>query len=272
MHSFVIQPGSNGVWYGTFPAFTAAGFVHGVSTRLGGQSAEPFLSLNLGLHTGDRREAVIQNRQRFAAAVGINFSNIVTAQQIHGNEIAVIDRNQAGLGKENYQESIAGVDSLITNCSQVPLMLFFADCVPILIADPVRGVVGISHAGWKGTVMKIALRTVKKMSEHFQTSPHDCLAAIGPSIGSCCYDVGEQVSHQFQTNFSQWKSFLMPQENNQWKLNLWEANRHQLIEAGVPPQKIFQSNVCTACNTSLFFSYRKEKGLTGRIGAVLQLS
>ncbi len=271
MQSFVIQPSSNGVWYGTFPAFSAAGFVHGVSTRLGGESVEPFFSLNLGLHTGDDRGTVIRNRQRFAKAVGIEFSNVVTAQQVHGNGIAVIDQKQAGRGNVDYQDSISGVDSLITNCRGLPLMLFFADCVPVLIADPVRGVVGISHAGWKGTVFKIALQTVQKMSEYYHTSPSDCLAAIGPSIGPCCYEVDQQVLVQFQANFSQWESFVTQQENNRWNLNLWEANRYQLIEAGISPKKIYNSHVCTACNESLFFSYRKEKGLTGRMGVVIQL-
>lgn len=272
MESFVLRQGKNGIWYGTFPALTQAGIRHGVSTRLKGVSDHPFRSLNLGLHTGDNKDMVICNRQRFAAAVGIDFASIVTAEQIHGAEIAVVDREQAGRGASVYEGAVAGVDALITNCPELPLMLFFADCVPVLIADPVQRVVGISHAGWKGTAAKIAAQTVLKMAERFHTTPSDCIAAIGPSIGSCCYEVDQPVIDKLRAELPYWQSLISGErQNNKWMLDLWKANQEQLLAVGVRADNIHISQVCTACSDELFFSYRSEHGCTGRMGAVIQL-
>lgn len=269
---FILQRAGNGVWYGIFPALFDAGIRHGISTRLGGTSKPPFEKLNLGLHTGDDSNKVVENRKRFAAAVGVDFNKVVTAEQVHGNHIAVVIHAHAGSGAVIYEQALSGVDALVTNCKGLPLMLFFADCVPVLIADPVHQAVGISHAGWKGTVAQIAAKTVAQMTTSFQTVPEDCLAAIGPSIGSCCYEVDERVITLLKTAGDYWPDLVKEQqENNRWMLNLWEANRRQLLVAGLKAGNIYTSQVCTSCNAELFFSHRAEQGFTGRIGAVIEL-
>ncbi len=270
MDPFVLRRGNNNIWHGIFPAFARLGIKHGISTRLGGVSKPPFAALNLGLHTGDEAADVVTNRQLFCETVGVDYEQVVTAEQVHGDQIRIVGMSEAGRGRSIYEESLPGTDGLVTNCKGLPLMLLFADCVPVLIADPVRSVVGVSHAGWKGATAKIAAKTVLTMQEHFGTNPADCLIAVGPSIGRCCYEVDELVVNKLQTGFPQWQQ-LVTERSDKWLLDLWEVNRQQLLEVGVRQDNISISGVCTACNTEVFFSYRQEGGQTGRIGAIITL-
>ena len=271
-NQFVLRHANNGVWYGTFSHFDQYGLVHGVSTRLHGSSAKPFHSLNLGLHTGDNPENVLHNRKLFAAAVGVDAQAVVTAQQVHEDTIGII--KTASLDSANareYQRTFAATDALITVESSIPLMLFFADCVPVLFFEPVKRVVAISHAGWKGTVARIAAKTLTKMKSEYNINPQDCLIGIGPSIGQCCYEVDDTVISKLRQEFaSDWSKFVIPR-NERWMLDLWKVNEMQLLEAGAKQQNILTSGVCTSCNNSLFYSHRTEKGKTGRLGAVIQL-
>ena len=270
MQEFSLQYGTNGLWYGVFSHFAKLSIKHGISTRLCGSSDSPFKSLNLALHTGDENRKVLANRRRFCEAVGVNAASIVTAEQVHEDKVAVVTVADSGKGAEIYAESLLGMDALITNVPNVPLMLFFADCVPVLMADPVHRVVGISHAGWKGTVAKIAQKTVLAMQEQFGTRPGDCLVGIAPSIGPCCYEIDDTVLARLKENFMQWEKLITPCEKK-WRFDLWAANEQQLLEIGVAKENIVTSGVCTACNNELFFSYRAERGVTGRIGAVITL-
>ncbi len=270
MGEFVLKLGGNKVWYGIFTSFAARGIQHGISTRLGGYSTAPFASLNLGLHVEDKPEVVWHNRQLFCQAVGLEPDKVVTTEQIHGDVVRLVTAADAGHGCRHYHEAIKGTDALITNTPGLPLMLFFADCVPVLIADPVSRAIGISHAGWKGTVAKIAQKTVLAMQQQFNTNPADCLIGIGPSIGSCCYEVDEAVVSKLKTGFRQWEKLVTPKQGR-WLLNLWEANREQLKEIGVEDNNITISQVCTADNTEIFFSHRNECGHTGRFGAIISL-
>jgi YfiH family protein len=258
------------IWYGTFQHLTGAGIKHGISTRLGGVSLAPYLSLDLGLHTGDAKEAVVENRRLFFKALKLDFSKAVACEQVHADKIALVTKADAGKGALVYQEALAGIDALITNVRDLPLMLFFADCVPVLIADPVHGAIGLSHAGWKGTVAKIGAKTVLAMQQHFGTRPEDCLVGIAPSIGPCCYEVDDAVANKVKTSFPYWQELLTPQ-GARWRLDLWKTNQRQLVDIGVNPENIAVSQVCTACNNELFFSYRAENGHTGRISAVISL-
>lgn len=259
----------NNLWFGTFSRFEQLLVKHGISTRTGGISDQPFTSLNLGLHTGDEADKVRENRRLFACAVGVEPSHVTTAEQVHGDKVFVVRREHAGCGAEEYSQSIKGVDALITNVPGVPLMLFFADCVPVLIVDPKRRAIALSHAGWKGTVAAIAEKTVMAMASEYGTNPADCIAGIGPSIGQCCYEVDEAVINKLKI-FPYWQDLITP-KGMHWQLNLWEANRRQLLDAGLASDNVAVSAVCTSCNTDLFFSYRAEKGSTGRIGAVISL-
>ncbi|MBP2635678.1 MAG: Polyphenol oxidase [Firmicutes bacterium] len=270
MGEFILKQSSNKVWYGIFTGFAEAGIKHGVSTRLGGCSNPPFASLNLGLHVNDDPNAVWHNRQLFCKAVGLSADKAVTAEQIHGDAVKLVTAADAGCGSQYYDTAIKGTDALVTNTPGLPLMLFFADCVPVLIADPVSRAIGISHAGWKGTVAKIAQKTILAMQQHFNTKPGDCLVGIGPAIGPCCYEVDEAVINKLKTGFSRWEDLVDPRQGR-WLLNLWEANREQLKEIGVMDNNITVSQVCTAENSQIFFSHRTENGQTGRFGAIISL-
>ena len=270
MERFILKYGNNGLWYGTFTHFDRLGIKHGISSRLGGMSPQPFTSLNLGLHTGDEDEQVIANRQLFCQGVGVVAKDIVTAEQIHTDKVCVVTKQHIGKGAKKYSEAIKATDALITNVPQIPLMLFFADCVPVLIVDPVQKVIGIAHAGWKGTMDNIAQKTVLSMQTHFGTNPQQCLVGIAPSIGPCCYEVDDVVIMRLKRQFDNWEQLVRPQ-GAKWYLDLWQTNRLQLEQIGVQGKNIIVSNVCTACNKELFFSYRAENGCTGRMGAVIVL-
>lgn len=258
------------VWYGAFSHFDHRVSTHAISTRLGGESKSPYLSLNLGLHTGDDLNVVQQNRKLFCQAVGMDYNKVVTAEQIHGANVVAVGAQHAGKGVNDFATAIKGTDALITNEPDLSLMLFFADCVPVLILDPIRKAIGLCHAGWKGTVAKIAQKTILAMQSEYGTRPEDCLVGIAPSIGPCCYEVDSQVANQFKEQFVNWTDMLQPCQSK-WKLNLWLANQQQLSEIGVKDQNIIISKVCTACNKDLFFSYRAEQGITGRIAAAISL-
>jgi YfiH family protein len=260
----------NGIWYGTFEHFTDAKIKHGISTRLGGVSPEPYKTLDLGLHTGDEKSAVLENRQRFFQALELDFSRAVACEQVHADKIAVVTEFDAGKGAKVYEEALKGIDALITNVRDLPLILFFADCVPVLTFDPVHRAVGVSHAGWKGTVAKIGQKTILAMQQHFGTKPEDCLVGIAPSIGPCCYEVDDVVAEKVKAEFPYWQDLLTP-KGARWRLDLWKTNKRQLEDIGVTPENIVVSQICTSCNKELFFSYRAEHGITGRIAAVISL-
>jgi len=269
MEQFVLKH-DDGLWYGTFTHFDKLAIKHGISSRLGGTSAQPFRSLNLGLHTGDNEQQVIANRERFCQGVGIEAEKIVTAQQTHRDQVVVVTKEYLGRGAKGYKDAIADTDALVTNIPGIPLLLCFADCVPVLIVDPVQKAIGIAHAGWKGTVARIAQKTITTMQTEFGTKPQHCLVGIGPSIGSCCYEVDDRVIHQLQEQYANWEQ-VVHKAADKWLLDLWQANCLQVEEIGVCSNNIVVSNVCTACNNELFFSYRAEQGETGRIGAVITL-
>ncbi|MBP2660768.1 MAG: hypothetical protein H6Q69_3800 [Firmicutes bacterium] len=272
MERFILNYGTSGQWYGTFTHFSALAIKHGISSRFGGISKPPFHSLNVALHTGDCDESVIINRQLFCQGIGINSEHIVTAQQLHTDHIAVVTKEAKGRGAGSYEDAIPNTDALITNVPGVPLMLFFADCVPVLIADPVQRAIGAVHAGWRGTVEKIAQKTILSMQSNFGTKPEDCLVGIAPSIGPCCYVVDEIVINKLKKQFNNWEELIKEaNEKGKWYFDLWKANIHQLEEIGAKGSNLVTSGVCTACNHELFFSYRKENGATGRIGAVIVL-
>ncbi len=264
MQSFIIE-NRNNIWLGSFPLITAAGFINGCSCRLHGESELVPGNLNLALHVGDAAEKVSANRQLFADALGVDALRFTTCQQVHGGKIKVITEKEAGSGATNYDESIAGVDALITEISNIPLLLFYADCVPVILADPKTGAIGIVHAGWRGTVTGIAGKTAKTMQDSFGSCAGDLLAAIGPSIGICCYEVDDFV-HQKAIGY---EDCFIPSGQGKYKLDLWKMNTKQLIEAGLMQENIAVAGICTCHNNELFFSYRAEQGITGRMGVCI---
>lgn len=270
--SFSLKNNKNGLWSGQFSLLEHADVIHGISTRFGGVSQGAYTSLNLALHNGDEKERVIENRRRFCQAHGVNLADVCTCEQVHGTEIVRVSEPDRGAGAFSFESAIKKTDALITNQKNVPLLLFFADCTPVLFYDPVHQAVGAAHAGWKGTVGKIAQKTLQRMTDEFGTRAEECLIAIGPSIGGCCYEVDAAVMERFAAAFPEdKKEIILPLPENKWKIDLWRANYQQLISVGVQQKNIEMADACTQCNHEVFFSYRADQGKTGRIGALISL-
>jgi len=244
-----------------------AGLVHGAFTRLGGTSRIPWASLNTGHTVGDDNDAVEQNHGLICAALDIARHDIVSPHQVHGTRVVVVSEGDRG-------KVIPETDALIAESGNLHLMLRFADCVPLFFYDPVQRAVGLAHAGWRGTLEGVAQATVAAMAESFGSRPHDLVAGIGPAIGPCCYEVGEDVAQRVRASFGLGAGatdggILARRANDRWHLDLWEANRRQLERAGVHRMEV--AEMCTACRRDEWFSHRAEQGKTGRWGAVIGL-
>jgi YfiH family protein len=188
---------------------------------------------------------------------------------VHGNRVHVVTAADRGRGRLDRDSAVQETDALITNETDVLLAMYFADCVPLYFLDPVTGALGLAHAGWKGTVADVAGETVRAMERTFGTKPADLLAAVGPSIGACCYEVDEAVLAHVRPLAQRLKagneSFFVSSGNGRAKLDLKEINRHFMIKAGILPSRIELTTWCTGCRTDLFFSHRMENGATGRM-------
>ena len=276
MDNYKLVKASNDVIYGYFPALKKEGLTHAISTRLGGVSAAPYDSLNLGLHTDDKEKNVLANRQMFLNAIGLDINKTVTAKQIHKDKIYIVEKEDNIRGATSYSNAIDDTDALVTNLNGVPLSLFFADCVPIILYDPVQKAIGISHAGWQGTVLNIAQKTVLKMKDSFNSNPSDILVAIAPSIGPCCYEVDDKIYKEFKNSTynqlpeKQFSNLFTPKKDR-YHLNLQDTNKADLIISGIQPSNIYISNICTSCHNDTYFSHRKDNGTTGRFSAVVCL-
>jgi len=235
---------------------------HGIFTRLGGVSSSPYDSLNVGHFIGDDHQAVEANHALICRALGISRGDVATAHQVHGSRVALV-------GPEDRGRVIPATDALVTDTPGVALMLRLADCLPVLLYDPVRRAIGLAHAGWKGTIDGIAMKTVSAMMEAYGSHPADIMAGLGPCIGPCCYRVGTKVIELVKANFNHWQELLRPQGDSSFHFDLWEANRSQLVELGVEEIAVIQ--LCTACRTNEFFSHRAEGGRTGRFAVVLRM-
>jgi YfiH family protein len=264
MQKFYVTQRQN-VWFGSFPEFTKAGFINGCACRLHGESELAPGSLNLALHVGDNPELVVRNRKKFCEALGVDIQRLTTCQQVHGSKVVQVDEHNAGSGALDVTKTIPDTDALVTNVPHTPLMLFFADCVPILLVDPVKKAIGLAHGGWRGSVAGIAAKTVQKMVACFGSKPEDILAGIGPSICGKCYEVDDAVLKAAKGH----EDCFTPHGEGKYLFDLWKLNRTYLEGAGVPAKNIITADVCTYMNNELFFSFRKENGKTGRMGVCL---
>jgi len=257
--------------YISFDIFSDTGLVrHAFTTRLGGVSQGPFRFLNLGAHVGDQREAVLENRSGICSALGYCLEDMVAGQQVHGKRVHVVTSKDRGRGAADQVSAIPETDALITNVPGILLSSYYADCVPVMILDPVKKAIGLAHAGWKGTAMRIGSIALMAMSEAFGTDPGQCLAAIAPSIGGCCYEIDRTVVDSFDNYGFNPGPFITQAEGSHWRLDLREANRQTLVEFGVKPENITVTGVCTSCSPELFFSYRKS-ATCGRMGSLMAL-
>lgn len=252
------------VRYYQFESLPTNAVTHGIFTRHGGVSPAPWASLNVGGLVGDARENVLANMQRIFDAMGRSLSTLYDAWQVHGARIVVA---RSPRPKDQPHEK---ADGIITNNPKITLFMRFADCVPILLYDPVNKAIGIAHAGWRGTVEQVGYAIVKSMADEFATSPEDVIACIGPSIGPEKYRVGQDVIQEVTRVFAEDVQQVVRQVNGYYYLDLWAANRIALHKAGVKHVEVAQ--ICTASHTSDWYSYRAENGHTGRFGALIALT
>lgn len=265
--------GEKAVPYFTFPAFDEqSGIVHGFSSRLGGVSEGCLSSMNLSFSRGDEPDRVRENFRRIAESIGFSEKDLVFSMQTHTVNVRRVGKEDCGRGLER-PVGYCDVDGLVTNEPGVVLATFYADCVPLFFVDPVRRCIGLSHSGWRGTVGKIGKATVEMMAREFGSDPEDILAAVGPSICQECYEVSEEVIGLFRENFAEdlWPKLFYRKDNGHYQLNLWEANRLIFQEAGILPEHITVTDICTACNPELLFSHRASGGKRGNLAGFLEL-
>ena len=263
----------NHVPYIQFKNLSATGIVkHGFSTRKGGVSTGIFSSMNLNFKRGDDPDAVLENYRRMAAALNMRVEDMVLSDQTHTTNVRVITEEDRGKGILRPQD-YSDVDGMITNVPGIVLVTSYADCVPLYFVDPVRKAIGLSHSGWNGTVGHIGQKTVEKMHEVYGSEPKDIVAAIGPSICQSCYEVSDDVAEAFRANFTadEAADILLDKGNGKYQLDLWKANWYVLTDAGILPEHLSVTDLCTACHPDLLWSHRKTNGQRGGLSAFLSL-
>lgn len=259
-----------------YPALEDTGIVeHCFSTRLGGISEGIFASMNLSFTRGDETAAVEQNYRNLAEAMGVAYENMVLADQTHTVNVRKVTEEDAGKGLIRPRD-YADVDGLITDVPQLVLVTSFADCVPLYFVDPVRRAIGMSHSGWRGTVGRIGRETIRAMEREYGTKPSDVICAVGPSICQDCYEVGRDVAEEFSHAFFGHEKEILKKGRlcggeQKYQLDLWRANEIVLTEAGVLPEHIAVTDLCTCCNPGLLFSHRASRGMRGGLGGFLSL-
>jgi YfiH family protein len=254
---------SAGVAYYTFPSLEPYGeLVQAVTTRHGGVSIGHYASLNLTKGSGDDPTAVEENLNRVCMTLGLRREDLVSPNQCHTANVRRVGTGDRG-------RIWPGYDALITDQLGVPLLLRYADCTPVLIYDPVHHALALVHSGWRGTVQGIGHAAVGALQREFGSQPADMVAAIGPCIGPCCYQVGDNVVDAVQATFAHPEELLPVRSTGRHHFDLWAANHRWLADAGV--RRIEAAEMCTACHTDEFYSHRAEDGKTGHFGAVMSL-
>ena len=271
MKSNTLNICNNGdITYITFPKLEATGIVrHIFSTKLGGVSPYPFGPMNMSF-TSDTRENVIKNFELLCGCVGIDTNHLVFSKQTHTNNVKVVDKSHCGTGytKESFQD----IDGLITNQSGVALVTQYADCTPLIFCDPVKKVIATSHSGWRGTVKEIGKITVEKMQKEFGCDPTDIIACIGPCISKCCYEVDDPVYNEFKKlKYLDLTKIFTDKGGGKYWLDMVEANKQILINAGIKEENMDISDLCTSCNSDTLHSHRVTKGKRGTIGVIIEL-
>jgi polyphenol oxidase len=276
--------------------------VHGIFTRLGGYSKDPYWGLNVSFTTGDDIENVKRNRLLALSALQLDTYPCATLWLVHGADVAVVDErpwewrfDQPFLTLAEEQKVLLRTttprwkaDAIITRQRGISLAMSSADCVPVMLYDPLQDAIGLAHAGWRGTARGIAVATVEAMHEQFGSEPGDIYAGIGPSIGPCCYEVSQEVQGLFlgriefdmHTMAERYRNLVRESavfsvrehtHKDSLRLDLWNTNRNQLLMAGLLPEHIELSDICTSCEKDRFYSHRGEHGKAGRFPSILAL-
>lgn len=265
------QQEHNGLVYYTANSLSSAGGVsHGFSTRLGGVSQGALSSLNLGRSRNDDPILVRENYRLFGEALGSKLEPIVMCQQVHSTKVEIVTKADAF--EDLYDPTRFEADGLITNCQGLTLAVFYADCIPILLYDPVCRVIAAVHSGWRGTSLGIAPHAVEQMVSHFGCQPGDIQAAIGPGICPCCFETHEDVPTAMKEAMGEAAApFISALENGKFQVNLKGIIVQGLEESGLLPQHIEVLDLCTACHLEEFWSHRRLGDARGNQAAVIQL-
>lgn len=243
------------------------GFVNGFSTRLGGVSDMPANALSLAGFNDDRAENILENRRRFLKLFPGEWS-LAGCWQVHGADVRVVANADEAKPAEDQLGDTIYCDVIVSNAPRVLAGVKTADCVPILLGDPVTRAFAAVHAGWRGTLASAVIAGVDRMRDEYGAKPADLRVAIGASAGPCCYEVGSEVIEAFTERFGDTGLFTTTRSGHA-KIDLLKANTDQLTSVGVLPERIHLAPICTMCRTDLFFSYRKEKSVNGKVGRLM---
>lgn len=256
--------------YLTYNSLSEINFInHAFSTRLGGVSEGEFTSMNMAFNRGDNPENVTENYKRICKSAGFDFDSLTASAQDHNTFVRAVTSENKGVGIYKPRD-LQSVDALITNEKGVTLVTYYADCTPLFFVDIKQKAIGLAHAGWRGTVGRIGEKVVKKMTELYGTNPADIIAAIGPAISVCCYEVDKPCADNFYALSDLDSSrFVFPKDNGKYMIDLLETNRQILVAAGVKNENITVSDVCTNCNSELLWSHRATKGKRGTMSAFM---
>ena len=246
----------------------ADGFVNGFSTRLGGVSDMPANALSLAGFHDDAAENILENRRRFLKLFPGEWT-LAGCWQVHGSDVRVVHTIEDAKPAENTLGETVYCDVIVSDAKGVLAGVKTADCVPILIGDPVTGAFAAVHAGWRGTLATAVIAGVERLTKEYDARPDDLRAAIGASAGPCCYEVGSEVIEAFSSKFVDGEKLFTATRAGHARIDLLKANRDQLISTGVKPERIHIAPLCTMCRTDLFFSYRKEKSVHGKVGRLM---
>lgn len=259
------------VLYYTFPEFEQyKDLIHGFSSREGGVSRGFFSTMNMGVHTGDDRENILENYSIFCDTLGVDVNQVVLAPLSHGDTIRNVTKDDAGSGLCKpfmFEET----DGLLTDVPGLVLTATFADCVPVFFYDPVKKVAGIAHSGWRGTVKEIAGKMVERMQADYGCDTKNIHVGIGPSIGMCCFEVSEDVFYDFTELTYLEDGWYFDKDNGHYDIDLWRVIWATLTDRGILPENIAISGICTCCNSSLLFSHRATKGRRGTMAGMISI-
>jgi purine-nucleoside/S-methyl-5'-thioadenosine phosphorylase / adenosine deaminase len=249
----------------------AAGFVNGFSTRMGGASPMPADALNLAGFNEDTAENILENRRRFLKLFpGAAEWALAGCWQVHGADVRLVNSLADARPAADARGDTIYCDAIVSDARGVLAGVKTADCVPVLLGDPVTGAFAAVHAGWRGTLAGVATKALQRMTEEYQTRPQDVLVAIGPAAGACCYEVGTEVIAAFKRSFPHHDLFTETRADHAC-IDLLQSNRAQLLTAGVDAASISIAPLCTMCRTDLFFSYRREKQVQGKVGRLMSV-
>jgi polyphenol oxidase len=246
----------------------ADGFVNGFSTRLGGVSDMPANALNLAGFNDDSAENILENRRRFLKLFPGEWV-LAGCWQKHGTDVRVVKTLEDAKPAKNQRGETVFCDVIVSDARGVLAGVKTADCVPILLGDPVTGAFAAVHAGWRGTLGSAVLAGVDRLTKEYDARPENLRAAIGASAGPCCYEVGSDVIEAFSSRFADAAKLFTPARPGHALIDLLRANRDQLVSVGVKPERIHTAPICTMCRTDLFFSYRREKSVRGKVGRLM---